>query len=30
MTNALHFHLRRYGLLEIARRHPILFRRFAR
>lgn len=27
MSNALRMHLRRYGALEIARRHPSLFRR---
>jgi hypothetical protein len=28
MPNALRYHLRRYGVLEIARRHPRLFVRF--
>jgi hypothetical protein len=27
VVNALHLHLRRYGALEIARRHPRLFHR---
>jgi hypothetical protein len=27
MPNALRYHLRRYGLLEIAMRHPRLFAR---
>lgn len=28
MPNALRFHLRRYGVLEVAFRHPKLFSRF--
>lgn len=28
MSNALRFHLRRYGVLEVAFRHPKLFSRF--
>ncbi len=27
MSNAMRLHLRRYGLMAIARRHPLLFSR---
>lgn len=30
MSNALRYHRRLYGLLAIARRHPLLFSRLAR
>lgn len=30
MSNALHYHLRRYGVLAIALRHPKLFSKINR
>lgn len=30
MSNALHYHFRKYGLMDIARRHPVLFSRLVK